>query len=67
MIGGQTEAHFKDNLAAVDIALTEAERQRLDDVSVIPMIYPYWHQGQFARDRFSEADWALHRSNPYAR
>jgi aryl-alcohol dehydrogenase-like predicted oxidoreductase len=67
VIGGQTEAQFRDNLAAVDIALTEAERQRLDDVSTIPMIYPYWHQGQFARDRFSEADWALHRSNPYAR
>ncbi len=67
VIGGQTEAQFKDNIAAVDIALTAVERQRLDEVSAIPMLYPYWHQGQFARDRFSEADWALHRSNPYAR
>ena len=66
VVGGESEAHFRDNIAAVDLKLTEDERRKLDDVSALPMIYPYWHQGQFARDRFSTADWALHRGNPYA-
>ncbi len=67
VVGGENEAHFRDNIAAVDLRLTDSEREALDEVSAIPMIYPYWHQGQFARDRFSDADWALHRGNPYAR
>jgi len=67
VVGGESEAHFKDNIAAVDLQLTDAERVALDQVSAIPMIYPYWHQGQFARDRFGAADWALHSGNPYAR
>ena len=67
VVGGETEAQFRDTIAAAHLALTPEERKTLDDVSALPMIYPYWHQGQFARDRFSEADWALHRGNPYAR
>jgi aryl-alcohol dehydrogenase-like predicted oxidoreductase len=67
VIGGESEAHFRDNIAAVDITLSDEERTTLDEVSAIPMIYPYWHQGQFARDRFGAADWALHRCNPYAK
>ena len=67
VVGGESEAHFRDNIAAVDITLSDEERATLDEVSAIPMIYPYWHQGQFARDRFGAADWALHRGNPYAR
>jgi aryl-alcohol dehydrogenase-like predicted oxidoreductase len=67
VVGGDTEAHFRDNIAAVDLELTGDERGKLDAVSALPMIYPYWHQGQFARDRFSPADWALHAANPYAR
>jgi aryl-alcohol dehydrogenase-like predicted oxidoreductase len=64
VVGGLTEAHFRDNIAAVELSLTEAERARLDKVSAIPAIYPYWHQGQFARDRFSDADLALHKYLP---
>lgn len=67
VVGGENEAHFRDNIAAVDLDLTAEERDKLDKVSALPMIYPYWHQGQFARDRFSEADWSLHKGNPYAR
>ncbi len=66
VVGGETEAHFRDNIAAADLVLTAEERKSLDEVSALPMIYPYWHQGQFARGRFSDADWALHRGNPYA-
>lgn len=61
VVGGRNEAQFRDNFSAVDLKLTEEERKRLNDVSAVPMIYPYWHQQNFASDRFSEADWALHR------
>ncbi len=56
VIGGRTEAQFKDNLAAADLKLTAEERKRLDDVSMPPVIYPYWHQFNEASDRLSEAD-----------
>ncbi|SCW56138.1 Predicted oxidoreductase [Rhizobium mongolense subsp. loessense] len=59
IIGGRTEAQFKDNLAATELKLTEEERGRLDDVSLPPMIYPYWHQLNTASDRLSEADMEL--------
>jgi len=60
IIGGRTEAQFKDNLAAVDLKLTSAERATLDEVSQPPLLYPYWHQSWTARDRFGAADLALH-------
>lgn len=62
VVGGVTEAHFLDNISAVELELTVDEKKRLDDVSAIPSLYPYWHQFNFARDRFSEADWALQRN-----
>ncbi len=60
VVGGRTEAQFRDNFGAVSLALTADERTRLNEVSRVPLIYPYWHQGNFASARFSEADWALH-------
>ena len=66
VVGGRTAEQFQANLRAVDLRLSEEELARLDAVSALPPIYPYWHQGQFARDRFSEADWALHRDLPRA-
>ncbi|WP_028746209.1 aldo/keto reductase [Rhizobium mesoamericanum] len=59
IIGGRTEAQFKDNLAAADLKLTDDERKRLDAVSLPPVIYPYWHQLNTASDRLSEADLEL--------
>ena len=61
VIGGRNEAQFRDNFGAVGLTLTEDEVKRLNDVSRVPLIYPYWHQRNFATDRFSEADWALHK------
>ncbi len=60
VVGGRNEAQFKDNIAAVSLKLTDDERQRLNAVSSIPMLYPYWHQQNFAKDRLSAADLALH-------
>jgi aryl-alcohol dehydrogenase-like predicted oxidoreductase len=59
VIGGRTEAQFKDNLAAADLLLTPEERQRLDGVSAPPVLYPYWHQLQTVSDRLGAADLSL--------
>ncbi|GAA0915520.1 aldo/keto reductase [Rothia nasimurium] len=61
VIGGRTEVQFRDNLAAAELKLTAEERQRLDDVSAPPLLYPYWHQLYTASDRLSEADMPLLR------
>ena len=42
---------FRDNLACVNVKLTDDERARLDKVSQPPLIYPYWHQSWTAKDR----------------
>jgi len=60
IIGGRTEAQFRDNLACVNVKLSADERARLDEVSLPPLIYPYWHQSWTAKDRFGPADLALH-------
>jgi aryl-alcohol dehydrogenase-like predicted oxidoreductase len=61
VVGGRTEAHFKDNLAAAELVLSDEERQRLDAVSALPVIYPYWHHWNSARGRFGDADRVLAR------
>jgi aryl-alcohol dehydrogenase-like predicted oxidoreductase len=62
VVGGLTEQHFRDNIAAVELKLTAEELEALNQVSRPAYIYPYWHQHNFARDRFSAGDWALHES-----
>ncbi len=59
VIGGRTEAHIADNLGAADLVLSEQERKTLDDVSMPPVLYPYWHQLWTAKDRLSAADLVL--------
>jgi len=59
IIGGRTEEQFRDSLAAADLALSAEERQRLDKVSELPLLYPYWHQAKWAKDRLSPPDLTL--------
>jgi len=59
IIGGRTKAQFQDNLASAELKLTDEERKRLDDVSLPPLMYPYWHKHNTASDRLSEADLSL--------
>jgi diketogulonate reductase-like aldo/keto reductase len=59
IIGGRTEAQFRDNIAAAELKLTDDERKRLDAVSLPPVIYPYWHQLNTVSDRLGEADLEL--------
>lgn len=61
VVGGRTEDQFRANFRALEVTLSQTDLTRLNDVSRPPYIYPYWHQGNFARARFSAADWALHR------
>ncbi len=60
IIGARTEAQLRDNLASAQLVLTAKERSMLDDVSLLPLIYPYWHQFNSVSDRLSQADLGLH-------
>lgn len=60
IVGARSEAQLKDNLAAAELKLSAEELTRLDDVSLPPLIYPYWHQNSTAASRLGPADLALH-------
>ena len=47
IIGARNEEQLKQNLAAADFKLSEAQVAALDKASDQPAIYPYWHQRQF--------------------
>jgi aryl-alcohol dehydrogenase-like predicted oxidoreductase len=59
IVGARTTEQLADNLAAADLHLADDERRRLDEVSALPLLYPYWHQAKAARDRLSAADLTL--------
>ena len=51
IMGARNEQQLRDNLAAAAWTLTEAEVQSLDEVSALPLPYPYWHQQKFGAER----------------
>jgi aryl-alcohol dehydrogenase-like predicted oxidoreductase len=51
IVGARNEQQLSDNLAAANWALTGAEVESLDEVSALPLPYPYWHQRKFAAER----------------
>jgi aryl-alcohol dehydrogenase-like predicted oxidoreductase len=59
VIGGRTETQLADNLGAADLVLSAEERTRLDTVSALPILYPYWHQLRTVKDRLGPADLSL--------
>jgi aryl-alcohol dehydrogenase-like predicted oxidoreductase len=59
VVGARNSDQLTDNLAAAELALTDDEVARLDEVSAPPLIYPYWHQQKTASDRLSPADRTL--------
>ncbi len=59
IVGARTDAQLADNLKAADVTLSADERAKLDKVSQLPLIYPYWHQAWTASDRLSAADLSL--------
>jgi aryl-alcohol dehydrogenase-like predicted oxidoreductase len=64
VVGARTPEQLRETLPAVELVLTDAQRGRLDEVSRPSLIYPHWHQNQFAKPSFSAADWALHAGQP---
>jgi aryl-alcohol dehydrogenase-like predicted oxidoreductase len=59
VIGARTDAQLTDNLRAAELQLTAEEAARLEQVSRLPLLYPYWHQRDTAADRLSPADMVL--------
>jgi aryl-alcohol dehydrogenase-like predicted oxidoreductase len=49
VIGARNEEQLKQNLGAIGWQLTADQVKRLDAVSEIPPVYPYWHQRQDTR------------------
>jgi diketogulonate reductase-like aldo/keto reductase len=59
IVGARTEEQLRDNLAAAELSLSEDELTRLDDVSGVPLLYPYWHQANTGPGRLGPADLSL--------
>jgi len=59
IVGARTDEQLADNLAAASLELTADEQARLEAVSRPPLIYPFWHQRDSARDRLGRADLSL--------
>ena len=59
IVGARNEAQLLDNLLAAGLTLNNEEIERLNQVSQLPLLYPYWHQAQTAPDRLSAADLSL--------
>jgi aryl-alcohol dehydrogenase-like predicted oxidoreductase len=51
IIGARNETQLKDNLGTSHWKLTDEEVKRLNDVSAVPEIYPYWHQHKYGAER----------------
>jgi aryl-alcohol dehydrogenase-like predicted oxidoreductase len=59
IVGARTDEQLADNLGAADLQLSAGERDRLEELSRPPLLYPYWHQAKTAKDRLSDADLTL--------
>lgn len=59
VIGATTEAQLRTNLKSVDLRLTDADMDRLNAASKLPLLYPYWHQALTASDRLAAPDLSL--------
>ena len=59
IVGARTKEQLRDNLAAAQLTLSDDELSRLDAVSRVPLLYPYWHQANTQPARFSPADLSL--------
>jgi aryl-alcohol dehydrogenase-like predicted oxidoreductase len=56
IIGAKRAEQLKDNLAAVELSLTEEELKRLDEVSALPPEYPGWMLPFQGADRLGPVD-----------
>lgn len=56
VLGARKMQYLEDNLKALEISLSEEDMTRLNEVSILPLQYPYWHQAKLAIRRLSPAD-----------
>jgi aryl-alcohol dehydrogenase-like predicted oxidoreductase len=54
IVGARNEQQLRDNLGAAQWELTPEEVNRLNEVSAIAPIYPYWHQRKFGAERIPQ-------------
>jgi len=50
IIGARDEAQLRDNLGAIEFALTAEQLAALDKASAVTPAYPYWHQRGYERN-----------------
>lgn len=60
VVGASTPEQIQRNLRALEVTLSDDDLSRIDAVSSPPLIYPHWHQAQFASPRFGGPERALH-------
>jgi diketogulonate reductase-like aldo/keto reductase len=56
IIGAKRRDQLQDNLAAVELTLTQDELRRLDEVSALPPEYPGWMLQFQGADRLEVVD-----------
>ncbi len=59
VVGANSETQLHSNLKSVDVQLTDSDMERLNVVSKLPLLYPYWHQALTASDRLGAVDLSL--------
>lgn len=47
IVGARTDDQLRDNLMAAELRLAPDAIERLDRVSELPLVYPYWRHAQF--------------------
>lgn len=56
IVGSRTEEHLRDNLAAIDLKLTQEQSERIESITRRQPLYPYWHRFTAGIDRFDVAE-----------
>ncbi|MGP4132284.1 aldo/keto reductase [Pantoea tagorei] len=56
IVGNRTEEHLRENLASVDLSLSEAQRERIEKATRPAPQYPYWHRFTSGMDRLDPSE-----------
>lgn len=59
IVGARDEAQLSDNLASLELKLSEDETQRIEELTRPEALYPFWHRTLQAMDRPDPAEAAL--------
>jgi aryl-alcohol dehydrogenase-like predicted oxidoreductase len=54
IVGARKQEQLVDNIAAVDLTLTDKDLAELDEISQLPVAYPNWIQQAFAGSRLPQ-------------